>query len=232
MLRILFLILFVPILANAEALVLEYKFSADTGDFVTDTSGNGLDGTILGGGTKHFGSGFAGRGLKLNGIDNHILVPDNPLFDLHQYTLMAWIKYKPNQWDREEIMEKAGAFWMNVRQDTQKVRVGGFYGGCGNTIYYYKFDSIGVVTIDTWTHVAVSYDGAALKIYINGILSGKSPVPFPGPVCINTEPLSIGSKHRIISPSENAAYFFGNMDTIRIFDSALPAWRVKQEMHK
>lgn len=38
MLRILFLILFVPILANAEALVLEYKFSADTGDFVTDTS--------------------------------------------------------------------------------------------------------------------------------------------------------------------------------------------------
>ncbi|MBA3756402.1 MAG: hypothetical protein H0X02_09330 [Nitrosomonas sp.] len=35
-----------------------------------------------------------------------------------------------------------------------------------------------------------------------------------------------------VTPPENAAYFFGSMDTIRIFDSPLPAWRVRQEMHK
>ncbi len=234
MLRILFiiLVLLTPLLAHAEALILEYKFSTDTGKSVTDTSGNELDGTIQGGGTNHFGSGFSGRGLKLNGINNHVLVPDNPLFDVHQYTLMAWIKFKPNQWDREEVMEKAGAFWMNIRQNTRRVRVGGFYGGCGNNIYYHKFDSLGTVPLDTWTHVAVSYDGTTLRIYINGILSGKSTVPVPGPVCVNTEPLSIGSKHRTISPPEDAAFFFGNMDSVRIFEGTLPAWRIKQEMLK
>ncbi len=234
MLRILFiiLVLFTPMLLHAEALILEYKFSTDIGKSVTDTSGNELDGAIHGSGTNHFGSGFSARGLKLNGINNHVLVPDNPLFDLHQYTLMAWIKFKPNQWDREEVMEKAGAFWMNIRQNTRRVRVGGFYGGCGNNMYYHKFDSPGTVPLDTWTHVAVSYDGVALRIYINGVLSGKSTVPVPGPVCVNIEPLSIGSKHRTISPPEDAAFFFGNMDSVKIFEGTLPAWRIRQEMHK
>lgn len=232
MLRIFLIFLFAPMLASAEALVLEYTFTSDKGVFVTDTSGNGLDGTILGSGTKHFGSGFSGRGLKLNGIDDYVLVPDDPLFDLDQYTLMAWVKFKPNLWDREEVIEKNGAFWMNIRQDTQRVRVGGFFGGCGDTMYYHKFDSTGIVPIDTWTHVAATYNGSLLKIYINGVLSGKSAVPVPGPVCVNIEPLSVGAKHATLPPPKDVAYLFGKMDSIRIFDSALPGWRIKQEMIK
>lgn len=228
-----FIILFTPLMAQAaESLILEYKFTTDSGKSVMDSSGNDLDGTIIGAGTNHFGAGFSGRGLKLNGINNHVLVPDNPIFDVHRYTLMAWIKFRPNQWDREEVMEKAGAFWMNIRQDTRRVRVGGFYGGCANDMYYFKLDSTGTVPVDTWTHVATSYDGTTLRIFINGVLSGKSAVPVPGPVCVNIEPLSIGSKHRIISPPEDAAFFLGNMDSIRIFEGVLPAWRIKQEMQK
>lgn len=224
------LILFSPIIATAEELILEYKFTSDSGTLVLDTSKNELNGQILGSSTNHFGVGFSGKGLKLNGIDDFVLVADNPLFDLDQYTLMAWVKIKPNNWDREEVMEKAGAFWMNVRQSTRKVRVGGFFGGCKGAIFYYKYDSKGTVPLDTWTHVATSYDGSTLRIFINGVLSGKSSVPVPGPVCINTEPLSIGSKHRTISPPEDAAFFLGKMDDVRIFSGALPAWRIKQEM--
>ena len=225
-----FSILLNPILTLAEELILEYKFTSDTGKIVLDTSDNDLEGQIQGSGTNHFGIGFSGKGLRLNGVDNFVLVQDNPLFDLDQYTLMAWIKFKPNNWDREEVMEKAGAFWMNIRQATRKVRVGGFYGGCGGSTFYYKFDSNGTVPIDKWTHVAATYDGSTLRIFINGVLSGRSPVPVPGPVCINTEPLSIGSKHRTIKPTEDAAFFFGMMDSVKIFSGALPAWRINQEM--
>lgn len=228
-----FTIVFMSLTAHAaESLILEYKFTTDSGKVVVDSSGNEMDGTILGSGTYHFGTGFSGRGLKLNGVDNHVLVPDNPIFDLHRYTLMAWVKFRPNKWDREEVMEKAGAFWMNIRQNTRRVRVGGFYGGCANDMYYFKLDSTQPVPINTWTHVAASYDGTTLRIFINGILSGKSAVPVPGPVCVNIEPLSIGSKHRIISPPEDAAFFLGTMDSIRIFEGVLPAWRIKQEMQK
>lgn len=229
------LFLFFPISVFAGSLVLEYKFTSDNGSIVSDTSGNDLNGDIEGGGTWHFAAGVAGggRGLKLNGIDNFILVSDNPIFDFNQYTVMAWVKLKPSPWDRQEVMEKAGAFWVNIRKDTRKVRAGGFFGGCRNGASYFILDSSRVVPENTWTHVAATYDGAILRIYINGVLSGKSPVLVPGgPVCVNTEPLAIGAKHRTIPPPEDAAFFNGGMDTVRIFDAALPGWKIKQEMLK
>lgn len=229
-LLLLLLVLLLPICATAEELVAAYEFTSDSGDFVTDTSGNALHGYIQGKGRSHFGTGFSGRGLVLNGVDNYVLVPDSTLFDLDQYTLMAWIKFKPNAWDREEVMEKAGAFWLNVRQDTQKLRTGGFFGGCTVKDHHHRFDSFKKVPVDKWTHVAVTYNGRILRIYINGILSGKSAVPAPGPVCSNIEPLSIGSKHKIIPPTMDAAFFFGRMDSVRIFDTALSATRIQQEM--
>lgn len=228
-----FFFLFFPIFVFAESLVLEYKFTSDNGSIASDTSGNDLNGDIEGGGTWHFLPGVAGgRGLKLNGIDNFILVSDNPIFDFNQYTVMAWIKLKPSAWDRQELMEKAGAFWVNIRKDTRKVRAGGFFGECRNGASYFILDSNRVVPVDTWTHVAATYDGAVLRIYINGVLSGKSSVPVGGPICVNTEPLAIGAKHRTISPPEDAAFFNGGMDTVRIFDAALPGWRIKKEMLK
>ena len=229
-----FLFLFFPISVFSGSLVLEYKFTSDNGSIASDTSGNDLNGDIEGGGTWHFAAGVAGggRGLKLNGIDNFILVSDNPIFDFNQYTVMAWIKLKPSAWDRQEVMEKAGSFWVNIRKNTRKVRVGGFFGGCRNGASYFILDSNKVVPDNAWTHVAATYDGAILRIYINGVLSGKSPVLVPGPVCVNTEPLAIGAKHRTIPPPEDAAFFNGGMDTVRIFDAALPGWRIKQEMLK
>lgn len=229
---LIYFVLLIPSTVIAGELVLEYKFTADTGDLVHDTSGNGLAGVIQGSGANHFGAGFSGRGLRLNGVDNYVLVEDNPIFDMGHYTLMAWIKFKPSQWDREEVMEKAGAFWMNVRQDTHKVRAGGFFSGCTDKTLSHLSDSDTSIAVDTWTHVASTYDGKILRIYINGVLAGKSAVPVPGPVCANIEPLAIGSKHRIIPPEMFAAYFFGNMDSVRIFNVALPAWRIKQQMNK
>ena len=229
-----FLFLFFPISVFAESLVLEYKFTSDNGLIVSDTSGNDLNGDIEGSGAWHFAAGVGGgRGLKLNGIDNFILVSDNPIFDFNQYTVMAWIKFKPSTWDRQEVMEKAGSFWINIRKDTRKVRAGGFFGGCRNDASYFILDSSRAVLADTWTHVAATYDGAILRIYINGVLSGKSSVLVPGgPVCVNTEPLAIGAKHRTIPPPEDAAFLNGGMDTMRIFDAALPGWRIKREMLK
>ena len=43
----------------------------------------------------------------------------------------AWVRYLPlvhdNRW---EEFEKAGAYRMNIRTDTGRLRVGGFAGGC------------------------------------------------------------------------------------------------------
>jgi hypothetical protein len=220
----------IPVIAVGQELVLEYKFTNDRSRFVADTSGNDLHGNLLGSSVNYFGVGFSRKGLKLNGLDDHLLVPDDAIFDFDQFTLLAWVRFKRNAWDREEILEKAGAFWVNIRQDTRKVRAGGRFGGCAEKPYTLAFDSDEPVPLDTWTHVAVSYDGVTLTTYINGSFSGAAQVPVPGPVCVNIEPLSIGSKHRTIPPTYDGAYFKGLMDTVRIFDAALSPEMIREQM--
>lgn len=228
----LFLFLFLPILAQADSLILEYEFSADPGDQVLDTSGNELTGDFVGSSASHNASGFAGKGLKLNGVDDFVLVADDPIFDLNQFTIMSWVRIQKSPWDRQEIMEKAGAFWMNIRQDTQKVRVGGRFGGCPDKPYGLAFDSDGTVPLNAWTHVAATYDGSTLRTYINGVPSGTAKVPVSGAVCANVEPLAIGSKYRTIPPPTNEAFLKGIMDNVRIFDVPLSVEDIRAQMFK
>lgn len=53
-----------------------------------------------------------------------------------------------------------------------------------------KVVSNGSVPVNEWAHVAVSYDGAAVTFYINGVVD--STMPFMGVVSANTDPLQIG----------------------------------------
>jgi hypothetical protein len=220
----------IPMNAAGQELVLEYKFTSDISRYVNDTSGNHLDGDLFGSSSNYFGVGFSRKGLKLNGIDDYLLVPDDAIFDFDAFTLLAWVRFQKNAWNREEILEKAGAFWVNIRQDTRKVVAGGRFGGCAENPYTARLESNDSVPLDTWTHVAVSYNGVTLTTYINGSLSGEGRVPVPGPVCANIEPLSIGSKHRTIPPVYDGAYFKGMMDTVRIFDGALSAEMIWEQM--
>ena len=44
--------------------------------------------------------------------------------------------------------------------------------------------------IDTWTHLALTYDSAMLRFYVNGSL--VSTAPETSPITVSTEPLFIG----------------------------------------
>ncbi len=48
------------------------------------------------------------------------------------------------------------------------------------------------VPLNTWTHVAATYDGAAVRFYIDGVLDATLPAP-PPPMPASTQPLRIGS---------------------------------------
>lgn len=70
----------------------------------------------------------------------------------------------------------------------------------------------GVITLNTWHHIAFELYGGFLKNYIDGTSSG-TPVAFSGPVFVNTQPLLIGAINYAGAPS---TFFHGNLNAIRL----------------
>jgi hypothetical protein len=76
------------------------------------------------------------------------------------------------------------------------------------------------VPTNTWTHVASTYNGSKLTIYINGVASGSMNVT--GTTCANDEPLAVGAKN---APAKGLleAFWDGQLDDVRVYNKALTA---------
>lgn len=77
---------------------------------------------------------------------------------------------------------------------------------------------IGAMTIGNWYHVAGSYDGDTLRVFINGVQVGAT--AFTGSIVPPTAyPVTIG---RLSDQGQPAArYWLGNIDEVRIWNRAL-----------
>jgi hypothetical protein len=80
-----------------------------------------------------------------------------------------------------------------------------------------------VLTAGTWAHVAGTYDGTTINVYVNGELTGTGGQT--GNITYNNSPLYIGKT----GPS--AAFFNGSLDEIKIWSVARTAAQIRQNMH-
>jgi hypothetical protein len=76
--------------------------------------------------------------------------------------------------------------------------------------------------VNTWTHVAATYDGARIRFYVNGVLASSTPAS--GTYQVNAAPLWLGG---------NAVYgehFKGKLDEVRMYNRALAPAEILQDM--
>lgn len=221
-----------PLLAAdvTSGLVLGYGFERLDGGLVTDSSPSGLHGVPVGNPVPPLqapslhahGQAFAFDSAQ----QQYVRVPDAAPLDVNRYTLAAWVRYLPKVHDeRWEVLEKAGAYWMNIRTDTRRLRAGAFFGACmGQPGAQWRYaDSKTPLAERQWTHVASTYDGTALRLYVNGVLDQTLAVS--GTTCANTEALIIGAK---VKPGAgiSEAYFDGRIDDLRVYRRALSAGEI------
>lgn len=217
--------------APETGLVLHYAMESLDQGAVTDDSISGLHGHVVGEpGTARLVSSLQGygRAIELRGAQHqYVDVPRSAVLDVDNYTLAAWVRYTGVENDRTlgrwEVLEKAGAYWMNVRTNGL-VRVGGFFGGCTNPSWQY-LDSTRTVRVSRWAHLASTYDGTWLRVYINGNTAGAKRVT--GRTCISGEPLAVGAKN---NPTKGLleAFWDGRLDDVRIYGRALSLDEVRQ----
>jgi hypothetical protein len=211
-------------------LVLNYTFDNDAGVVARDAAPSAIHGTYVNTTAAEARSaGVAGRSwaITLRGAEQQYLsVPERDALDVDRFTAAALISYtgieNDHTFGRWEVLEKADAYWINVRTNG-RVRVGGFFGGCTSAAWKY-LDSNGVLAPNTWTHVAATYDGARLTVWINGWRSGSMPVT--GRTCSNNRPLAVGAKNY---PAAGLleAFWDGQIDDVRLYRRALTATQIR-----
>jgi hypothetical protein len=214
-----------------SGLVLHYSMETLSQGTISDESPSSLNGHVVASsGTVRLVTGLAGygRALRLTGTQHqYVDVPTSTVLDVNTYTLSAWVRYTGVQNDqtlgRWEVLEKAGAYWMNVRT-SGLVRVGGFYGGCANANWQF-FDSTRALPVNRWRHVATTYDGTWLRVYIDGRAAGAKRVS--GRTCVSGEPLAVGAKN---SPTKGLleAFWDGRLDEVRVYNRALTLTEIGQ----
>lgn len=73
-----------------------------------------------------------------------------------------------------------------------------------------------ILTLNQWQHVAGTYDGTTMRIYLNGVEVGNKAQT--GPINVSSNPVEIGRNFAYTS-----RYFTGRIDEARIFNEALDA---------
>ena len=77
---------------------------------------------------------------------------------------------------------------------------------------------------NTWTHVAITYDGAVLRAFVNGIQRGTDQAVALATV---TAPLQVGAW---INGTQNTDYWSGTLDEVRVYGRALTATELLADM--
>jgi hypothetical protein len=78
--------------------------------------------------------------------------------------------------------------------------------------------------LNAWTHLAATYDGATLKLFVNGVQAGA--VAVAGSLNASADPLRIGGNHIW------GEYFSGRIDEVRVYNRALSAAEVQADMKR
>lgn len=188
------------------------------GDAMDSVGGN--NGTLNNG--VGFAAGEVGTAFSFNGINQFVQVSNSPALNLtNALTLEAWVKvagYSAN--DSLVILSKDCPFCF-VQYALGMDHVNGkwvFDSLLGHGSSYTVLTGATAVQLGVWYHVAMTFDGATLKLYVNGVADGSiaSIPPLP-----TSQPFMIGGL------SSGPFDFYGLVDEVSIYNRALTALEVQ-----
>ena len=205
--------------AAPAVLVAAYPFDEGTGIAVTDVSGAGNHGAASN--TTWSTAGRFGDALAFNGTSALVNIPHSASLNLTAgMTLEAWVKPTAVSAAWRDVIYKG-----NDRYYLEGTSSNGGFPAGGATVGTSNLEAYGTAALatDTWTHLAATYDGATMRLYVNG--TQVSSTPRSGAIQTSTNPLQIGGD------SVFGQYFAGLIDEVRVYDGALSATEIQSDMN-
>ncbi len=168
--------------------------------------------------------------LNFDGVNDQMIVGSDTALNLNtQITIESWIKPDlTNTRNVQSVISKS-----SISQNTGYIfpRTDDNW---NKLFFYINFNNIGWVKLgvpfaayrNSWTHVAATYDGAFMRIFINGSPAGELAVA--GTISVNTNPLTVGYHNGF--ENQLSEYYAGSIDEIRIWRRALPQCEIQNNM--
>lgn len=191
-----------------------------------DATGNGFHGTYSAIGVSLGQPGVLGgdTGVYFDGTGpGSVVVAHNSGLNVTHVTMESVLRWDGPNGHQQRIIEKSTepgstrpVFSLQVLDNAHvKVELG-FLGILDEKI---EFDSLGTITAGQPTHLAATFDGSDIRLYINGLPDNS--VAFSGSIRTDTDrPLGIGNQ------AERERPFNGLIDEVVLYDYALGPDRV------
>ena len=201
-------------------LVAAYGFDEGAGTAVADASGNGNTGTISA--ATWTSAGRYGSALSFNGVNSLVVINASTSLNLTSaMTLEAWVNPAAAQSGWRTVMQKeVDAYLLNASGGAGDLHPGGGATIGGNVSWV---GGPTAIPVGAWTHVALTYDGAAVRAYVGGALAASTPAA--GTIQTTTAALRIGGN------VPYGEFFNGRIDDVRVYNRALSQAEITTDMN-
>ncbi len=198
-----------------------------------DVSGNGNHGMVIGAGLTADRFGHADCAYRFDAVNDYIELANERNFDLRNFTIAMHVKIstlpappRPMSAGKYTVISKGengGNFTVDLTK-WEGVSYGSVSYSQRTVSGIWTGGSAGTISLNRFHHIAMTGEGAVLRLYLDGQL--KLEKTNVGPRLLNDTPVLIGRSAGAVSPN----WFKGVIDDVRIYNRALSAPEI-YELH-
>jgi hypothetical protein len=138
----------------------------------------------------------AANAIDLDGNDDYVQVPVHPSLNIsNAITIETWINYRKNSGTQDAVSKSSAEnndsyIFPRTTDGWRTVEFLLYINGMGWQTLQVPFSGATQAKRNQWHHLAATFDGFWMSIYVNGVLAGTQPMA--GTITVNNNPLWIG----------------------------------------